>query len=337
MNTDMDIPNENKTILIELDNTIYELNFGLEKEGLVISIQEKDSVVWEEFFAIYSLEALQKKSKYFKIFDSIQEAYPDIKEIFEKEKFTIEREETCIILVLEVQVQAIKEIILPIPLKKTDSETITQDLCTSVSNLNKKINELSQEMSYLKMDSRIYAIIERGKLSQLEKADTLLSDENERMIKFWIKENEEKLCKTLTLIYKGSINGDSSALFHSFCDDLTPTVVLVKTKKGFVFGGYTTQSWKHAGCYKTDSKSFIFSITKKKKFNISNTNYSIYCVESNGPTFGGGHDFKISNNFLSTGGSCNAGHSYQGSSSAFITGGEAVFAIDDVEVYKVNF
>ena len=55
-------------------------------------------------------------------------------------------------------------------------------------------------------------------------------------------------------------------------------------------------------------KSFIFNYDKKEIYNLKNKGYAIYCSADYGPTFGGGHDFIISNDF--NGGYSKLGYSY---------------------------
>ena len=46
------------------------------------------------------------------------------------------------------------------------------------------------------------------------------------------------------LIYRSSEHGYTASSFHEYCDDKGPTLVIVKSSGGWIFGGYTTQSWK---------------------------------------------------------------------------------------------
>ena len=46
------------------------------------------------------------------------------------------------------------------------------------------------------------------------------------------------------LIYRASKHGYSASSFHSHCDDNGPTLIIIKSTDGWIFGGYTTQSWK---------------------------------------------------------------------------------------------
>jgi hypothetical protein len=48
---------------------------------------------------------------------------------------------------------------------------------------------------------------------------------------------------TSELLYRGSEDGFTSQMFHQKCDDQGSTLVIVKSKEGFVFGGFTSVSW----------------------------------------------------------------------------------------------
>ena len=50
-----------------------------------------------------------------------------------------------------------------------------------------------------------------------------------------------------TLIYKASQYEYSAELFHAFCDDKGPTLIVIESSGGWIFGGYTTQSWSGRG------------------------------------------------------------------------------------------
>ena len=45
------------------------------------------------------------------------------------------------------------------------------------------------------------------------------------------------------LIYRTSEHGYTAKTFHEYCDDKGPTLVVIKSSEGWIFGGYTTQSW----------------------------------------------------------------------------------------------
>ncbi len=46
------------------------------------------------------------------------------------------------------------------------------------------------------------------------------------------------------LLYRASEHGYSAESFHEYCDDKGPTLIIIKSSGGWIFGGYTTQSWR---------------------------------------------------------------------------------------------
>ncbi len=45
------------------------------------------------------------------------------------------------------------------------------------------------------------------------------------------------------LIYRASEHNYSASSFHEYCDDKWPTLIIIKSREGWIFGGYTTKSW----------------------------------------------------------------------------------------------
>ena len=88
--------------------------------------------------------------------------------------------------------------------------------------------------------------------------------EDKEMLKKWI--NPELAFKK-KLLYRLSRNGPSIFNFHSKCDYITPTLILIESADKNKFGGYTTATWDmFMGAYKNASKTFLFSLQKNKKY-----------------------------------------------------------------------
>ena len=71
----------------------------------------------------------------------------------------------------------------------------------------------------------------------------------------------------LNRIYSGQINGFYAKEFHKLCDDKGPTITIIqrKNKNKYVFGGYTSISWKSPYKYDktnvlSDPTAFLFQI-----------------------------------------------------------------------------
>ena len=46
------------------------------------------------------------------------------------------------------------------------------------------------------------------------------------------------------LIYRASEHGYTAESFHKCCDNKGPTLIIIKSIEGWIFGGYTTRLWK---------------------------------------------------------------------------------------------
>ena len=49
------------------------------------------------------------------------------------------------------------------------------------------------------------------------------------------------------LLYRASEHGFTAKSFHNYCDDKGPTLIVIKSTGGWIFGGYTTKSWSGDG------------------------------------------------------------------------------------------
>ncbi len=79
----------------------------------------------------------------------------------------------------------------------------------------------------------------------------------------------------------------SAEKFHNLCDNKGPSLTLIQTTNGNIFGGFTSASWESSGIFKFDKDAFIFSLDHQTKFPITNHfNDAIFCKAKEGPTFG---------------------------------------------------
>ena len=51
------------------------------------------------------------------------------------------------------------------------------------------------------------------------------------------------------LLYRASEHNYSAYSFHKCCNDKGPTLIVIKSSGGWIFGGYTTQSWRCRSIY----------------------------------------------------------------------------------------
>jgi hypothetical protein len=145
------------------------------------------------------------------------------------------------------------------------------------------------------------------------------------------------------LIYRASQDGFESAKFHSKCDNKRNTFIIIKSRKGNIFGGYTEETWNNYRNYKSDQKTFIFSLINKLnrpiKIKSKNENNVIGCDNDIGPSFGrndlvivnkSNTDFSYSNLGLEF---VHPDYAYESNDAKSFLAGEKFFMVLEIEVY----
>ena len=324
------------TIKLKESDSLCTVRFFIEDNSLVIDITEDDSTPSINYTSKLSLSDLVSKSNYFKIFDSIEAIIPDMRKLSKENKIKIRKEKNLIKLTLITGLEAVKQIELNIPQAEMDQKRVIADLC-------EKINELNKEIKIL----RSMYISEEQLKKNLESKNIFLDKKEKKMVYDWILKRMKSEGKRveMELLYKMKTQGnDSSSTFHNLCDGKGPTIVLIRTDRGFRFGGFTTQNWScnSSGSNVNDPNAFLFSLEYKEQYLISdrtNGNNAIYNYSSYGPCFGSTTDLCISS-------SCSQNYSsysnfpyYYGGKSIFcrgLTGGYYNFKVDEMEVYKIK-
>jgi hypothetical protein len=154
--------------------------------------------------------------------------------------------------------------------------------------------------------------------------------------------------QSFKLLYQASEHGFSARSFHAKCDNVAGTLTLIKTTRGYIFGGCTRATWTPdaENRYKQDNSAYIFSLKNKDncalkiKIIWQKEKYAICCMASSGPVFGCGYDIYISNNCnTNTDSVSNLGNSYSSYTSKynpkeFLAGAE-YFQVAELEVYQI--
>ena len=149
-----------------------------------------------------------------------------------------------------------------------------------------------------------------------------------------ISKNNSKII--LNLLYKATIDSDKAEIFHKKCDFAKNTLVLVKSKNGKRFGGYTTQDWNGNSVEKKDDNAFVFSLDKMAIYDIIPGEDAIGCYPNYGPVFLG-CQIRIYDEFFNKGGTTyEKGLNYNTQEDFELTGGQKKFEVKEIEVYSVD-
>ena len=149
---------------------------------------------------------------------------------------------------------------------------------------------------------------------------------------------QEKLKKgaKFKIMYKAIEMGDKASIFHQKCDNLEMSLVIIETIKGIRFGGFTTRPWEGNCVQKIDNEAFVFSIDRKKIYDVFPNEPAVGCYPKFGPVFFG-CQIRIYDNFfkkIST--TCHRRLNYKTTQDYELNNGEQSFIVKDIEVYSIE-
>ena len=225
---------------------------------------------------------------------------------------------------------------------------------------NKKNNEFDNEIKYLKNENiqiknelkNINEYIsnqkkekeeEEEKIKDFDKSKIIKNKEEKYKLKEWISTNGN--IKKINLIYRATEDGDTVKEFFSNCGEKGPTLSLIKTKKGRIFGGFSKAEWtnKKGVVRLYDNNAFLFSLDNMKKYKILKPELALYCFpEYDCLVYGNNQDAKglfLHNNFLkfeNQGTENNSSRVYDVTSD-YCLSNEEHFSVEEVEVYQIIF
>jgi len=143
------------------------------------------------------------------------------------------------------------------------------------------------------------------------------------------------------LIYASSSDGDDIKTFHNKCDGEDFILVIIKTKKGYKFGGFTSIGFDCSGFELNDDNAFLFSIDKKKIYEIIPGTPAVYCNKRYGPIFcskkdDNNYNICIIDNFLTNISTTSKNSfNYKTNEEYELNFGEKEFIVEELEIYKL--
>ena len=157
----------------------------------------------------------------------------------------------------------------------------------------------SEELMITKEDrkERILSEIENKMNSNSEELMIKKEDEKEWILSE-IENKMNKTIKTVKKLYQATIDGGEPMNFHSKCDNIPNTLVLIESEGKRRFGGFTPIPWRTEKGFKKDYdyKTFIFSLDYHKIYYLKEPIKAVYHNKNYGPCFGLGFDIGIMGN-----------------------------------------
>ena len=220
----------------------------------------------------------------------------------------------------------------------------------SILEINKieKFNNKKIKIKFTsEKDEEINELIKKiqnfGKINEISNSKLESEIITEEIDVDFIKErlNPENKNIEFHLIYKCNENNDTPKIFHEKCDGKQNVILFIETTEGIKFGGYTSIGFNSTSCETKDNKAFIFSIDKKKIYNVKTDQNAIFCFTGSGPCFCGTSNFNIyirNNNFLKQ--KCHTSkcynNKYEINSDFELNNSKENFFIKKLEIFQVS-
>ena len=363
--------NEEKNITKKgKDIKLWNINFDNKELTFELSKSEnKESIIfklinYQEFLPnYYTLQANEEElynlSPLFKMYQNIDEIYSLLCDAIDNKQYRLEKKEQNVILTLDFYIFKDKKIDISFNLKEQqlkkedysieklyllmqklydENKSIKKEFTSQNKKLQNRINDLEKELKQLKDEFYLKEIIDSSfNASRIIK----LKEEKKKLIS-WI--SEKGIIKEIKLLYSSKRDGDDYSPFYNKCSNISPTISLIKTKKGRKFGGFTFGEWndKEGILKQTDSEAFLFSLDNMKKYKILKPNLAIasYSDHSSFLTYGNNGDgcgIYLKNNFLTKGGHENHASKAYNTDSKYCLSTEEDFSVEEVEVYNIIF
>ena len=325
-----------ETITIDQDNIRYILHLNSIGNTITFSL-EYNSNNYSKKMPLKDIKDKESRA----IFNSYstQDFFEYLKTLSEMKKISVIRKDNSVIIKFEFEVMFKKhEIEIELRSKDNNLELLEKE----VKELKKRIDDLETEVKEIKKMLNPNFNINRIKIGN----KSVIMKENEfDLIHLAIKSRLNKEVKELKKLYQATIDGDGAINFHSRCDNIPNTLVLIKSAGNRRFGGFTSVQWSSpsSGEYKDDPNSFLFSLDKQKIYSYNKNGKAIYCNKDYGPKFGNGTDIGISQHGIqekhlwTNESTTSCSYNYNGDKNALSeSGGSCIYAAE-YEVFQVIF
>ena len=347
------IANKSKEYTLISEAKSFKIKISL-SSNIIIEVNELEKIKGIFYSNTFSLEALVKLSRGFKICEDINEAYDIIEQIFENKKSTIKYlNENELLLIIKVDLPGgkIQEVNLTLNKKEMNKNLLIEELILKVNqleeenkNLKKDINEMKEKLN--RFEKYFAEEIEEKKFfEKIGFESKIIKNKDEiKFITNRLVNNDENLRKKIkyNLIYRATRDGDTSTIFHNKVDNKNSLLSIIETNKGLKFGVFIEQPYKKTGNRIQDNKVFIYSLNLKKIYNskervYTNNDVSNYLIDLHY------QPIRICDNCLSNKSSCtcsksSADNSFLGFEKDYeLNNNEQYFQVKELETFQITF
>ena len=298
-----------ESIKIHQENNKYLLVIKINSEIMALTITDIEKVGGLSYSRKLNLKEIKEIHQAFLGLNSFKEFSEFLKNLSELKKLSISKKENKLYINFEFEHLLKKENIeIDLNQEKFNFELVVKELCEEINiikekmkgkndenkNLKNENKELKKDIENLKNENiklkeeikQIKNILEPINKKFLSKYSVIMEEKEIDFINSAIKSRMNKEVKKIKKLYQATIDGDEPINFHSKCDNIPNTLIVIKSPGNRKFGGFTTQTWDQSSGFKKDENAFLFSLDKQKIYNCKRKCYAIWTGKEYGPIFG---------------------------------------------------
>ena len=360
MSNPLEITEQSETIEFEFGKDKYKLTILNNSNYIQFQIDDLLSSKKDEYFLQTNLKSLQKKNRFFLLFTNLQEVNQALIKQVKKNNVSISKNSNICLFKIK---NPINDEEFEIELEKTQkdfeegTEEEIKDSSPVVSELMKKIEVLENQNK--EFEKRLEALedqienvkniektVEKVKTKKIgDEEEDEIDDSVEVFKSNIINRKEERAIKGLIqskilsteLIFDTAKDGDTLEAFRKKCADVAPTLIIIKTDIGVIFGGFASVGWKNNGPI-PDYHSFVFTLNPNKKYKVTMPKFGLYGPndKENIMFQFGCVCFRVEGNCTKHNNNVVRGSGYEKGIIDFIQG-DHKFRVSRLEIFKINF
>ena len=354
----IEITEQSGTVEFELNKEKYKLTISNDANSISFSLEDLLSLNKTEYFIQTNLKQLQKLNRFFTFFDNLQQVNKSIIKQVNNNNINITKDgNTCKFLIRN----PVNDEEFFIELEKTqnegkdNNEPDINDSLPLVTELKKKVETLEKqnknfEMRIQNLEEKIENVKSLDQNVSIRKVDDeeVLEDPDEGGQIFksnLINKKEERVIKSFVngkilsaeLLFDTATDGDTIDAFKNKVEGKFPTLFIIKTDVGSIFGGYATTAWKENGPI-PDYKSFVYTLNPNRKYGVTMPRFGLfgYQPKENIMFQFGCVGFRVDGKCTKSSNNVIRGSNYEKGFIDFIQG-DHKFRVSRMEIFKLNF
>ena len=236
-NRNIDFKYEKKLLL---ENVNYLIKFGKLKdkeEELIIFVKEENVISSGYYQESFTLDNLQKLSRWFRMFDTIEETIDALKDVIEENKITIKKDLDILNFMVKLNKagKGEEEVNLKLSKNSLSIGKIVEGLIDQINEMKKEIKQNKEEIK--RINEKLDILLkEKAKLDGIDNGiDSKIIKKNEELNLISDRIRNTELLKNkkikYKLLYRGTRDGMNASFFHQKCNSIPNTISIIQTTK----------------------------------------------------------------------------------------------------------